>query len=549
MSKETIKKAYTSKEDVDFSKTEYGKVLLGCSFLFCQNVADAWISFADAVTENYSDFMKKTKQDLENAKKHRKKLLRQKTEILESVNDSCYKCIKTRKNYCDVLNINNRIVRDYHAYLQAVKNHNQVLQEKYYDSFVQHQKWNSAKKKAWKIHEKAQINRDKEKQRYSQFMENHSRETERLVTVISHRQWNYEHIKEYVIDKIRNDKEHIYQVLKTEEHVSTTARRIKGIINKFSRGNFDIVLTDDEKEECINLIMQYMMQSDLCSNINFLKVLYNKQEESQETEFKFLDRYTDKEITYKVFNAFATTFLGFVRMSYTQVFANHYRKESLDAKRDNGEDEEMDGYEHTSNEDNNDNNWLIGNYKKNRQTKLNPRKIYDESTQDVWQESKTFLLSKTDEMASSVIQMIQNPMWDNQELSDILKCIIRKIDTTLFYDGWVGSKLKHIIKDAFQGFGSKLSQEQITDAVNTCIQLYLCNYYIEKLCITERLEDADDYSKKLYNYVMNKLEKNKEKYEKCCKEANLEKKINFLTEEVPDTPPTSKTNTICLKKI
>ena len=48
---------------------------------------------------------------------------------------------------------------------------------------------------------------------------------------------------------------------------------------------------------------------------------------------------------------------------------------------------------------------------------------------------------------------------------------------------------------------------------------------------------------------MNKLEKNKEKYEKCCKEANLEKKINFLTEEVPDTPPTSKTNTICLKKI
>ena len=409
------------------------------------------------------------------------------------------------------------------------------------------------------------------KDMYKQFMDNHSMDTSRLNNIIRNRQWQYERVNENVAMMLKQDEEHVYNLFLSDVCCEAIARRIKGILNRFSNGDFDVVLTADEKENVIDLLAEYVIKMDV--NTDFLRVIYNDTEKEKRkelkdaefvmplNEFKILGKFSDKEIAYKIFNAFATTFLGYVRMSYEVVRNKHYRFDSIDTLTYDEDEGKIDGHNQELQESKE--GATVYDAKKKRAKNIDVNKLFNEDARIEWENCKNLLLNRVDDIVENVLNILGENILDKEDLTDKIRQIVEMIDANLIRNGWIGRNLNHFIEDVFGGFTSNKNKTKITEAIVYSIQLELCEYFIKN--IIQRIKDEsvsyldmDVYSEKLYNFVMKHYRRvrRKMKWSSCEdmvvsleKEANIEQRIEFLTEKTPNTSPTSKADTYYMKSI
>lgn len=554
---------------VDFTQTEWGKVLLNGSYVFCMRVAESWKNFVENISDDFQGYRQKMQNEIEKAAIERQNLIDEKSTLLGYLDASVKKVTKSKYKYLHITP-SLQMVKNYHLYQKATDPMTQAICYADYQKYIEYTK---DKAEARAEYQNALDENNRLKEMYKEFMDNHAMDSSRLNTFVNNRQWRLDRIDENVALMLKQDKEQVYNLLLSNPCCEAIARRIKGILNRFSNGDFDVVLTNDEKEHVIDLLIEYILKMDM-NTLDFLRVIYNDTEKEKRKElkdaeynlpveqFKIIGKFSDKEITYKIFNAFATTFLGYVRMSYEIVRNKHYRFDNIDALvNDDGEPGNVDGYNQELQESKE--GATVYDAKKKRNKNIDVKKIFNEETQAEWERSKKYLLSNLTEIADNAFEMIEDNDIDKNDLAEKIKQIIEMVDANLVRKGWIGRNLNHFIEDVFGGFVSVGDKTKITEAVIASIQLELCEYFIKN--ISQRIKDEsvsyldiDEYSEKLYNFVMKRYNKARKKmrWSNCEdmvasleKEASIEQRIEFLTEKVPNTPPTSKADTYYMKSI
>lgn len=552
---------------VDFTQTEWGKVLLHISYIFCMRIAESWKTFVDKVATDFPRYQQGLQDEIADARIKRQNLIIEKSTLLGYIDASVKHVSKSKYQYLHTVPTA-EVVKGYRLYKDTQDQ--RYLAD--YQNYLQYQKDKDAAREEY---QKALDENNRLKEMYRQFMDNHSMDTSRLNNIINNRQWQYDRVSAEVAAMLKQDEKHVYDLFLSDACCEAIARRIKGVLNRFSNGDFDVVLTNDEKENVIDLLADYILKMDV--NTDFLRVIYNDTEKEKRKElkdpefvipldeFKILGKFDDKEIAYKIFNAFATTFLGYVRMSYEVVRNKHYRFDSIDAMIVNENDDDNYANRGLHNQDLQESKEgaTIYDAKKKRAKNVDVSKLFNEDARVEWGHGKKHLLAHADDIAENVLDILGEGILDKTDLVNKIRQIVDMVDVNLIRNGWIGRNLNHFIEDVFGGFVSNKDKTKITEAIASSIQLELCEYFIKN--IIQRIKDEsvsyfdiDAYSEKLYNFVMRHYNKvrGKMKWGSCEdmvasleKEANIEQRIEFLTEKTPNTPPISKADTYYMKSI
>lgn len=552
---------------VDFTQTEWGKVLLHISYIFCMRIAESWKTFVDKVATDFPRYQQGLQDEIADARTKRQNLIVEKSTLLGYIDASVKHVSKSKYQYLHTVPAA-EVVKGYRLYKDT-------QDQRYFTDYQNYLQYQKDKDAARSEYQKALDENNRLKEMYRQFMDNHSMDTSRLNNIINNRQWQYDRVSAKVAAMLKQDEKHVYDLFLSDACCEAIARRIKGVLNRFSNGDFDVVLTNDEKENVIDLLADYILKMDV--NTDFLRVIYNDTEKEKRKElkdpefvmpldeFKILGKFDDKEIAYKIFNAFATTFLGYVRMSYEVVRNKHYRFDSIDAMIVNENDDDNYANRGLHNQDLQESKEgaTVYDAKKKRAKNVDVSKLFNEDARVEWEQGKKHLLTHADDIAENVLDILGEGILDKTDLVNKIRQIVDMVDVNLIRNGWIGRNLNHFIEDVFGGFVSNKDKTKITEAIASSIQLELCEYFIKN--IIQRIKDEsvsyfdiDTYSEKLYNFVMRHYNKvrGKMKWGSCEdmvasleKEANIEQRIEFLTEKTPNTPPISKADTYYMKSI
>ena len=258
----------TKKENintVDFTQTEWGKVLLHISYVFCMRVADSWKSFVDKIATDFPHYQQGLQDEIADDQRKRQDLILEKSTLLGYIDASIKQVSKSKYQYLHTIPTA-EVVKGYQLYKSTQDQ--QYLAD--YQNYLQYKKDKDVSRAEY---QEALDENNRLKDMYKQFMDNHSMDTSRLNNIILNRQWQYERVNENVAMMLKQDEEHVYNLFLSDVCCEAIARRIKGILNRFSNGDFDVVLTADEKENVIDLLAEYVIKMDV--NTDFLRVIYN----------------------------------------------------------------------------------------------------------------------------------------------------------------------------------------------------------------------------------------------------------------------------------
>jgi len=477
--------------DTRFSSSiEWENTLYNAACYFNERMADAWNKFVDRVVRNGDKEKIAITKKINELQSGLEDLIAKKEAMKEIASKMSADADKAYNEYIK-LEPDYNIVRQHHQYEQAVKKNDIETAKKLENVEEEYQR--QIKRRADKEKEFQELRKkaDDAKNRSATFLRQNNGNTQRFDYEIK----NLERMLELHFtnnnDMLIKDKPEVSRLLKSEQCKNAFVIYVKDIIGKKSSMDFYTLITDTERERCIELFYDYMVTNIEYDVYDFIACGYKTEKVNGKTVLK--GRYADKTLVFKIFNGFYTSLAGYFQKAYKKVRDEHFRFKSVDDKLPNENENDFDdtGYDKV-NMLKNENDPSM-----EKARKVNKNRLMDISTQSLWMACKRFLLARADKMASSLLTILKNKLPKNHFLFEesnpenflkgVIEIAVNRIGTELMSGHPIGKKINHIIGDAFGGFDSNPVRDIVIQAFSSLLETYVSFFFVKQI---ESLYDA-----------------------------------------------------------
>lgn len=292
---------------------------------------------------------------------------------------------------------------------------------------------------------------------------------------------------------------------------------VLGIFSKATEGQFHLgEFSRNEKEEMLEKF-QIFMDKFNWNGFSFNKNIIGASRENINGQTVYVIR--AKDMDYDVYLKrllwnFTSQFVGSAHKALDEVVLkrNQTIPSSQEMYKDEDGNEKENLYERTP--------YTVLDHSK----KINQYRVLDDrATQDYWSGMKSYLMSKSGDIArnvkeafdknlpkSSFFRQLQNGAVST--LKDIVETIIRNLGEEISKNKPVTGKITNIINDAFGGTETRTVIVNQTDTIYSALRIYMLNYMIKNIAksITQHggdLDDLDDASSDLMETLYRQKDK------------------------------------------
>lgn len=473
------------------SSVEWENTLYNAACFFNESMANAWNEFVDRVVRNSDKEKIEISRKINVLKDSIDELVAKKASMKEIASQMSANAEKAYNEYIK-LEPDYNIVRQYRQYEFAKKKNDTETMKKLQSVADEYNRQVKVRADKEKEYQELRRKADKAKADTTRYLQQNNGKTKRFDYEIK----NLERMLELHFtnnrDILMKDKPEVSRLLKSEQCKNAFVVYVKDIISRYSQTDFYNILTEAERERCMELFYDYMVSNIEYSVYDFIACGYKVDKVDGKTVL--VGRHPDKTFVFKIFNGFYTSLMAYFQKAYKKVKDEHFRFKSVDEKtpKEDGDDKDT-GYDKVNKLNDPD----AKSMDKVRQ--VNKNRLMDLSTQRMWMYCKKFLTDRSDKMASSLFAVLKNKLPKNHFLFEetnpegflkgVIEIAINRIGTELMSGHPIGKKINHIISDAFGGFDSNPVRDIIIRAFSSLLETYVSFFFVKRI---ESIYDVND---------------------------------------------------------
>lgn len=281
---------------------------------------------------------------------------------------------------------------------------------------------------------------------------------------------------------IDGDRNRLLTILNSDKLTNRLFLASYAILSKHSVGIFNNVFSMSEKE---NVMEGYFNELIKCTlNYDFIVGCYHP----VDGKLIMMD---EEMILDKIYLGYYSTLKGCMIKSFQNVYNEHFNKDSLNGIVANHNDDDASKEDWLCNPANRSNasfeNCFAGTMSPRM---ISNRYVVDEHTCAFWKNLQNYLFDNigimTKRMASAYIEQYPDGYFTNAEnttnvMSDALMTIIKRIDAELTSKQTIGTKLNHIIMDAFKNMVCGTEKKYLIENTKNILKSFICKFFVENL--------------------------------------------------------------------